>query len=118
MMRTAEAQSRAAGGDFLCGYPSRSHRRAAGFAQGGNRGDTCFASDANATGDFSAAASALDPANPAVKVMVRAPQSGGMDAAGLAWGAQRAVFAWLAVADTGPQSGHRRAVGCVRLRYG
>ncbi len=62
---------------FFAGYPSeasvvlRSLRKAGITA-------TLIASDANATDEFGTAAASVDPSTPSVKVMMRAPQSGGI----------------------------------------
>jgi branched-chain amino acid transport system substrate-binding protein len=88
---------------FFAGYPSEAavvlkSLRKAGIAA------TLIASDANATDEFGAAAASVGPSTPAVKVMMRAPQSGGMNAADLKWAASRALTLWLSLMTTSPSS--------------
>jgi branched-chain amino acid transport system substrate-binding protein len=88
---------------FFAGYPSeaavvlRSLRKAGISA-------ALIASDANATDEFGAAAASVEPSTPAVKVMMRAPQSGGMNSGDLKWAASRALTLWLSLMTTGPSS--------------
>jgi branched-chain amino acid transport system substrate-binding protein len=81
---------------FFAGYPSEAavvlrSLRKAGIAA------ALLASDANATDEFGAAASSVDPSTPAVKVLMRAPRSGGMNSADLKWAASSAVKIWLSL---------------------
>jgi branched-chain amino acid transport system substrate-binding protein len=81
---------------FFAGYPSEAtvvlrSLRKAGISV------ALIASDANATDEFGAAAASVDPSTPAVKVMMRAPQSGGMNSADLKWAASRALTLWLSL---------------------
>ncbi len=88
---------------FFAGYPSeasvvlRSLRKAGITA-------TLIASDANATDEFGTAAASVDPSTPSVKVMMRAPQSGGIIPADLEWAAARAVTTWLSFNETNAPS--------------
>jgi branched-chain amino acid transport system substrate-binding protein len=89
---------------FFAGYPSEAavvlrSLRAVGITA------ALIASDANATDEFGAAAALVERLTPAVKVMMRAPQSGGMDSADLKWAASNAVKIWLSVLATGQPSG-------------
>ncbi|MGZ8410919.1 MAG: ABC transporter substrate-binding protein [Hyphomicrobium sp.] len=89
---------------FFAGYPSEAavvlrSLRKVGIAA------ALIASDANATDEFgAAAASSVDPSTPAVKVMMRAPRSGGMNSADLKWAASRAVKIWLSLKATSQSS--------------
>ncbi|MBY0226409.1 MAG: ABC transporter substrate-binding protein [Hyphomicrobium sp.] len=88
---------------FFAGYPSeaavvlRSLRKAGIPA-------AMIASDANATDEFGAAAASVDPSTPAIKVMIRAPQSGGMNSADLKWAASRALTMWLSLKENSQPS--------------
>jgi branched-chain amino acid transport system substrate-binding protein len=86
---------------FFAGYPSEAavvlrSLRNAGIAA------ALIGSDANATDEFGAAAASVDPSTPAVKVMMRAPQSGGMNSADLKWAASRALTTWLSLKANTP----------------
>jgi branched-chain amino acid transport system substrate-binding protein len=78
---------------FFAGYPSEAAVILSGLRKSGFRG-TLIASDANATEDFAAIASAAEAAGIAVKVMTRPRQSGGLDLEGLQQAAATAVSAW------------------------
>jgi branched-chain amino acid transport system substrate-binding protein len=84
---------------FFAGYPSEAgvvlrSLRKAGIAA------ALIASDANATEEFGAAAASVNSSTSAVRVMMRAPQSGGMNSAELEWAAFRAVTIWLSFKTT------------------
>jgi branched-chain amino acid transport system substrate-binding protein len=86
---------------FFAGYPPEAAVVLRGLRQMGFTGPV-IASDANATDDFAAAAAALSGlSQAAVKVMVPAAGSGGLDGDDLERGAEGAVRAWLAARATG-----------------
>jgi branched-chain amino acid transport system substrate-binding protein len=89
---------------FFAGYPSEAAVVLSGLRKAGLRG-TLIASDANATEDFAAVASAAETAGIAVKVMTRPRESGGLDHDGLEQAAASAVAAWReAVARAGTRA--------------
>jgi branched-chain amino acid transport system substrate-binding protein len=88
---------------FFAGYPSEAAVILSGLRKSGLRG-TLIASDANATEDFAAIASAAESAGIIVKVMTRPSQSGGMDLDGLEVAASTAVTAWR---DAAARAGSR-----------
>ena len=85
---------------FFAGYPPEASVVLRGLRKAGIK-TPLIASDANATDDFAATAAALDPSASGVKVMLRAPHSGGLAAADLAVSAQTAVAAWLIASRAG-----------------
>ncbi len=86
---------------FFAGYPAEAAVVLRGLRKAGVTAPL-IASDANATDDFALAASALDSTQSQVRVMVRAPGSGGLDGGDLKEAASRAVDAWLAARDANP----------------
>ena len=89
---------------FFAGYPPEASVVLRGMRKAGIT-SPLIASDANATDDFAATAAALDPSASGVKVMLRAPHSGGLAATDLTAAAQMAVAAWRTASRTAGASG-------------
>lgn len=83
---------------FFAGYPSEAAVVLRGLRKA-HLSAPLIASDANATEDFAATVATSDGKDPVVKVMVRAPNSGGLDATELRRAATRALSAWLGIGE-------------------